>query len=69
VMVLEVQMGSPVAQAGLRSGDIIARINDQEIEDADDYYAASEPLRDKKKAVLFLIYRDGEPLFVAVKPD
>jgi serine protease Do len=69
VMVLEVQMGSPAAQAGLHSGDIIARINDQEIEDADDYHAASEPLRNKKKAVLFLIYRDGEPLFVAVKPD
>ena len=69
VIVLEVQMGSPAAQAGLRPGDIIARINDQEIEDSDDYYAASEPLKDKKKAVLFLVYRDGEPLFVAVKPD
>jgi len=69
VMVLEVELGSPAEQAGFRSGDIIAKINDQKIEDLDDYQKASVSLKDKKKAVLFLIHRDGEPLFIAVKPE
>ena len=68
VMVLEVEPGSPAEQAGFRSGDIIAKIGDQKIEDLDDYRKASVSLKDKEKAILFLIYRDGEPLFIAVKP-
>lgn len=68
VMILKVEPGSPAEQAGFRSGDIIVKIGDQEIEDLDEYHKASKPLKDQKKAVLFLIYRDGEPLFVAVKP-
>ncbi len=68
VLVLKVQPQSVAEQAGFRPGDIIAKINDQKIEDLADYQKASEALKDKKKAVLFLIYRDGEPLFVAVKP-
>ncbi len=68
VMILEIDIGSPVEQAGLRSGDIIVKIDDQEIEDIDDYQKAKGSLKDKKKAILFLVYRNGEPLFVAVKP-
>jgi len=68
VMVLEVDLGSPAEQAGFRSGDIIVKINNQKIEDLDNYQKASVSLKDKKKAVLFLIYRDGEPFFIAVKP-
>ena len=68
VMVSEVKPGSPAEQAEFRSGDIIVKINDQKIENLDDYQKASVSLKDKKKAVLFLIYRDGEPLFIAVKP-
>jgi len=68
VMVLEVELGSPAEQAGFRSADIIAKINDQEIENSDDYRKMFRSLEDKKKAVLFLVYRDGEPLFIAVKP-
>jgi serine protease Do len=68
VMILEIGMGSLVEQADLRPGDIIVKIDDQEIENIDDYQKAMESLRDKKKAILFLVYRNGEPLFVAVKP-
>ena len=68
VMVLEVGAGSPAEQAGFHSGDVIVKINNQKIEDLDDYQKTARSLKEKKKAVLFLIYRDGEPLFIAVKP-
>jgi S1-C subfamily serine protease len=68
-MVVGLEPSSPAEQAGFRLGDIIAKINDKEIEDLNDYYKTSKPLKEEKKAILFLIYRDGEPLFVAVKPD
>jgi len=69
VMVVELKPASPAEQAGFRPGDMIAKIDDEEIENLDDYYRVSKPLKEKKKAILFLIYRDSEPLFVAVKPD
>jgi len=68
VMVLEVELGSPAEQAGFRSGDIIVKMNDHEIKNLVDYQKASGSLKNKGKAMLFLIYRDGEPLFIAVKP-
>jgi len=68
VMILKVEPGSPAEQVGFHTGDIIVKMGDQKIEDLDDYLRASESLKDRKKAVLFLIYRDGEPLFVAIKP-
>jgi serine protease Do len=68
VLVLEVEAGSPARQAGFQPGDIIAKINDQEVNNLADYRIVLKPLKNKKRAVLFLIYRDGEPLFVAVKP-
>ena len=68
VMVTEVKLGSPAEQAGFRSGDLIVKIGDQQIKGLDDYQKASQALKEKKKAILFLIYREGEPLFIAVKP-
>jgi serine protease Do len=69
VMVVGIKPASSAEQAGFRPGDIIAKLDDEEIEDLDDYYRISKSLKEKKKAILFLIYRNGEPLFVAVKPD
>ncbi len=69
VLVTEVEAGSPAELSGFRIGDIINRVNDREIENLDDYSKNMKPLKNEEKAVLFLIYRDGEPLFVAVKPE
>jgi serine protease Do len=69
VMVVGIKPVSPAEQAGFRPGDMITKIDEQEIGDLDDYNRVSKPLKEKKKAILFLIYRDGEPLFIAVKPD
>ncbi len=69
VLVTEVESGSSAELAGFRTGDVITKLNDREIENLNDYRSAAKTLRDEKKAVLFLIYRGGEPLFVAVKPE
>jgi serine protease Do len=68
VIVLRVNPKSASEEGGLRAGDVIVKIDDQEIEDSDDYQRAVRALKDKKKAVLLLVYRNGEPLFTAVKP-
>jgi hypothetical protein len=44
------------------------KIANEEIENINDYKKAAQSLKDKKKAILFLVSRDGEPLFIAVKP-
>jgi len=69
VLVTGVQTGSPAELSRFRIGDIITKVNDREIESLDDYLDSVKPFQSEKKAVLFLIYRGGEPLFVAVKPE
>ncbi len=69
VLVTGTRRGSPAELAGFRTGDIISKVGDREIGDVDDYRSAIRPLIEEKKAVLFLIYRSGEPLFIAVKPE
>lgn len=68
-IVLEVNAGSLAEQAGFIPGDIIVKINDIEIMDGDLYQKTLESLEKQKKAVLFLVYRNGEPFFIAVKAD
>lgn len=67
VIVLDVGVGSVAQRAGFSEGDIIVRINDQEIEDLESYQRMAKSIKDSKKAILFLVYRNGEPLFIAVK--
>ncbi len=69
VLVLGIGSGSPAELAGFRTGDIITKVNDREIENLEDYRGTIQPLKDEEKAVLFLVFRRGEPLFVAVKPE
>ena len=69
VIVSKVETGSLAEQAGFFSGDIIVKINDREIEDLESYQKVVESLKDQNKAMLFLVYRNGEPLFIAAKAD
>jgi serine protease Do len=69
VLVVGVEPGSPAELSKFRIGDIINRVNDREIESLEDYSGIVKPLKSEKKAVLFLVYRGGEPFFVAVKPE
>lgn len=68
VIVLSIETGSPAEQSGFMEGDIIIKVSGEEIENLDDYKKAARSLKDRKKPILFLISRAGEPLFIAVKP-
>ena len=69
VMVMDVNAGSLAEQAGFLPGDIIVKINDTEIMDGDSYQKTIESLEKQKKAILFLVHRNGEPFFIAVKAE
>ena len=68
VIVQRMEGGSPAEQSGFAEGDIITKIDKEEIKNMDDYKKVAKSLKDRKKAILFFISRDGEPSFIAVKP-
>lgn len=68
VIVLTIEPASPAEQSGFREGDIITKIDKEEIQNTNDYRRVAKSLKDKKNAILFFISRDGGPLFIAVKP-
>jgi serine protease Do len=65
VLVRDVQDGSPAANAGLRSGDVITEINRVPVKSADDVRQAMAR-RSKDTPALFLVHRDRATLFIAV---
>ena len=69
VMVTEVNAGSLAEQAGFLAGDIIVKVNDREVADVDEYQKTIGPLKNQGKAVLFLVYRNGEPFFTTIKAE
>lgn len=69
VMVTEVNAGSLAEQAGFLAGDIIVKVNDREIADTDEYQKTIAPLQNQGKAILFLVYRNGEPFFTTIKAE
>jgi Do/DeqQ family serine protease len=69
VIIVGVTAGSLAEQAGFLGGDIIAKVNDREIADMDAYQKTIQPLQNHGKAVLFLVYRNGEPFFTTVKAE
>jgi len=59
VVVLEVQANSPASKAGLKTGDIITKIDDKEIEDMYDLKNSLYSYKANEKAVLEIL-RNGE---------
>ncbi len=57
VTVYDVQPGSPAADAGLQPGDVIASVNGQKVESADDFNTAIED--NANKTVTLIVHRDG----------
>jgi serine protease Do len=68
VMVLRVGEGSPAEQSGFMEGDIITKINSEGVKNINDYRKVTKSLKNNEKPILFLVSRDGESLFIAVKP-
>jgi serine protease Do len=70
VVVSHLKMGGPAEVGGLRIGDIIQRIGDEEINNIEDAQATLEQVEaDQRSEVIFFIWRQNKTLFVNVKTD
>jgi serine protease Do len=69
VFVVSVESGSPAADAGITSGDIILKIDDRTVENMGDYRSIMKDLEGRTKAIAVLIQRGGFTHFVAIKPE
>ncbi|MEW6636112.1 MAG: trypsin-like peptidase domain-containing protein [Actinomycetota bacterium] len=72
VLVTEVGQGTPAAEAGLRQGDIVTAIDDEQVEDSGDLLAALRDYRPGDKVELTIV-RGGEEqsvnLTLAERPE
>ncbi|GBD41304.1 Periplasmic serine endoprotease DegP [bacterium HR39] len=67
VVVLEVAEGGPAARAGVRTGDRILEVDQEEVGSPPELVARIGSARQEgRRAVLLLIEREGEPQFVSV---
>jgi serine protease Do len=69
VVVTHVEVGSPADDGGIATGDIILKINLQDIDGIEDYRRIMHSLESQKKAISFHVKRNGRASFVAVKPE
>jgi serine protease Do len=67
VVVVRVEVGSPADDAGIAAGDLILKINWNDVNDLSDYQRIQRSLENRKKPISFLIERNGQTSFVAVK--
>lgn len=67
VQVVQVSQG-PARNAGIRAGDIIARLNNQAFHNLDEFFEVVADLP-ANKAVPALIIRQGNPSFIVLKVD
>jgi serine protease Do len=68
VVVIKVEAGSKIAEAGIKSGDIILQINQKNVATIEEYKKTASKIKAKER-ILFLIRRKGQDLFVTVRPD
>ena len=70
VLVTRVTDGSPSAEKGIRAGDVIVDINQNEIKTPEDFVKRVKEAQDqKRKSVLILLDRQGDLRFVALRID
>ncbi len=68
VVVTDVERGSVAEMAGFQPGDIILEINGEPINSTDDYTRVLER-SDKEKPILFLVKREGNTIYIALKVE
>ncbi len=68
VVVAQVTPNSPAAAAGIRRGDVLVNLDGQEITNLTNLTKQIKNLSAKKPVALRLI-REGNPIFVAIKPE
>jgi len=66
-VVTQVEPGSPAANAGIQTGDVIQQVNRKPVKNVEDFVQKVERAADKDN-VLLLIQRGQNRLFAAVTP-
>ncbi|MDP3025625.1 MAG: DegQ family serine endoprotease [candidate division Zixibacteria bacterium] len=69
VIVTGVDQGSIADDSGIQPGDIISEIDRKQILNKEDYTRIIKGLKDRKKAIAFLISRKGTTFYLVVKPE
>jgi serine protease Do len=68
VLIVGVDRDSAAAEVGLRSGDIIAEVNQKELTQPDEFVVVvNDAKKVGRKNILLLVTRNGEPRFVPLK--
>jgi serine protease Do len=68
VVVVKIESGSKLYEAGIRPGDIILQINQKNIASLEEYKKIAPNIKAKER-LLLLIRRKGQDLFVTVRPE
>jgi serine protease Do len=68
VVVVKIEPGSKLFEAGIRPGDIILQINQTNITSLEDYKKITSKIKAKER-LLLLLRRKGQDLFVTVRPE
>jgi serine protease Do len=70
VLVIGVAEGSPAAEKGLQPGDVVVEVDQKEVATPQDVEAQISTARQaKQRVVTFLIYRQGDFQWVALRID
>lgn len=69
VEVIHVTAGTPLAEAGLRAGDIILSVNDQHFQDTPDFLAQLKSLDDEPAAITIRRGDQSEPVTLTFTPE
>ena len=70
VVVTDVTADSPAAQKGIRAGDVIVEVAQEQVKEPQDVAARVQKAKDTgRKSVLMLVDRQGDLRFVAIKLD
>jgi S1-C subfamily serine protease len=67
VVVTRVETGSPAAEAGIQTGDVIHEVNRKPVKNVEDFIQKVEKAKDQENVLLFL-QRGQSNLFAAVTP-
>jgi serine protease Do len=68
VVVVKIETGSRLFEAGIRPGDIILQINQATITSLEDYKKIARKIKAKER-LLLLLRRKGQDLFITVRPE
>jgi serine protease Do len=68
VVVLKVDPASRLFEAGIRAGDVILQINQQNVPTLQEYKKAAAKIKAGER-ILLLVRRKGQDLFVTIKPE